>query len=224
MKIIGKKYTDISKVDIYPIDSLEAKSMIIKYHYSHKWPGGIYSFGVYYEKKLIGCVSYGHITGKDTIKSITNNIKIDNNKLFELKRLWISDGFGTNIESYSIGQTFKILRNYGIDILISYSDPEQDHLGKIYQATNWIYQGQLNDSVHCCGYLIQGKRYHVKTVLMKYGVKEKEVEKNILKIDPNFKKFYAKSKHRYLYILNKKLKKKILNDLKHPIKKYPKGD
>ncbi len=222
MKIEGKKYTDISKVDVGPITSLEAKSIIIKYHYSHKWSGGTYSFGVYYKKMLIGCLVYGQPMGAFIIHSITKSFKLNPDKLLELKRVWIADGFGTNIESYTIGQSFKLLRKYGVDILISYSDPEQKHLGKIYQATNWYYQGQLNTDENCSGYIIHGKRYHTRTVNDEYGTKEKERLKNLKKEDPNFKMIYSKSKHRYLYVLNKKLKKKILSDLKYPISEYPK--
>ena len=106
----------------------------------------------------------------------------DNDKLFELKRLWISDGFGTNIESYSIGQTFKILRNYGIDILISYSDPNQKHLGKVYQATNWYYQGQLDGKICRDGFMVNGEKYHRKTILEKYGTKKEDYLKELKKV------------------------------------------
>ena len=217
MKIEGKKYTDISKVDIGPITSIEAKSMIVKYHYSHKWSGGTYSFGVYHKKMLIGCLVYGHPVGRLVRESVINTLDINKYKLFELNRLWIADGFGTNIESYSIGQTFKFLKKYGIDILISYSDPEQDHLGKIYQATNWYYQGN-NICKDGYWYIIKNKKVHQKSVYDKYGTRSIPKLKE-MGIDVEL--ITSKSKHRYLYILNKKLKKKILNDLKYPILEYP---
>ena len=222
MKIQGKKYTDISKVDVGPITSMEAKSMIVKYHYSHKWSGGIYSFGVYYNNLLVGCLSYAIPVGSNVVNTITKTFKFDKSKLYELRRLWVADGLGTNIESYSIGQSFKFLRKYGVDILVSYSDPAQKHQGKIYQATNWYYQGRLHGKTWEDGFIINGKKYHHKTILMKYGTKKEDYLRNLKKIDPNFKQLKKEAKHRYLYILNKKLKKKILSDLKYPILEYPK--
>ena len=57
--------------------------------------------------------------------------------------LWIFDDYGSNIESWFLGQSFKWLRKNAPQIkgLISYSDPKEGHAGTIYQATNWIYQG-----------------------------------------------------------------------------------
>ena len=222
MKIEGKKYTDISKVDVGPITSLEAKSIIIKYHYSHKWSGGTYSFGVYYNNLLVGCLSYATPVGPYVVDTITKTFKLNKSKIYELRRLWIADGLGTNIESYSIGQSFRFLRKYGIDILISYSDPNQKHLGKVYQATNWYYQGQLDGKICRDGFMVNGEKYHRKTILEKYGTKKEDYLKELKKIDSNFKELLKEGKHRYLYILNKKLKKKILSDLKYPILEYPK--
>ncbi len=222
MKIQGKKYTDISKVDIAPITSLEAKSMIVKYHYSHKWSGGTYSFGVYYNNLLVGCLSYGIPVGAYVVDTITKTFKLNKSKIYELRRLWVADGLGTNIESYSIGQSFKFLRKYGIDILVSYSDPNQKHQGKVYQATNWYYQGQLDAKIWRSGFIVKGKRYSFKNITKKYGMKKEDYLRNLKKVDPNFKQLMEEAKHRYLYILNKKLKKKILSDLKYPILEYPK--
>ncbi len=222
MKIEGKKYTDISKVDVGPITSLEAKSIIIKYHYSHKWSGGIYSFGVYYNNLLVGCLSYATPVGAYVVDTITKTFKLNKSKIYELRRLWIADGFGTNIESYSIGQSFKFLKKYGVDILISYSDPEQKYLGKIYQATNWYYQGQLDGKIWRSGFIIKNKKYSYKWIAKRYGTKMEDCLRNLKKVDPSFKQLMGEAKHRYLYLLNKKLKRKILSDLKYPILEYPK--
>jgi hypothetical protein len=219
MKESDKKYTDVSKVSVYPIKCNEAKPLIINHHYSHKWTSCRYSYGVYYDSKLIGCVVYGPPVGRQAFASITKTIKLDRKEVMELTRLWIADGYGTNIESYSIGQTFKYLRNEGIRVLLSYSDPNVGHLGKIYQATNWLYQGNETMLVAACKYKINNEVLHIRTISARYG----SVKDNVLKkIDPNYEKLNELKKHRYLYILNKKERKEIINDLKHPIKEYVK--
>jgi hypothetical protein len=47
----------------------------------------------------------------------------------------------------------------------------------------------------------------------------------LIKIDPEYKKIETLRKHRYLYILDKRSKHRILEGLKHPLLPYPKlGD
>ena len=213
----NKTYTDISKVSVYPIACTEAKPLIVNYHYSHKWTSCRYAYGVYYDNMLIGCVVYGPPVGRQAFTSITKTIRFDRTEVMELTRLWIADGYGTNIESYSIGQTFNYLKKEGIRVLLSYSDPNVGHLGKIYQATNWLYQGDRTMLVKSYKLIINGEPLHYRTAVARYG----SVKDNVLeKIDPNFTKLEDLRKHRYLYILNKKERKAIINDLKHPIKEY----
>ncbi len=97
----------------------------------------------------------------------------------------------------------------------------QNHLGIIYQATNWIYQG--NNTMLIKGYLhvINGKIMHPRSVVALYGtIKEDELKKN----DPNYQRIEMKKKHRYLYILHKKDRKKIISELKHKPLPYPKNN
>lgn len=99
----------------------------------------------------------------------------------------MSDSAEYNTESYFLGQTFKWLRNNDKDVwvLIAYSDPMYGHVGYIYQATNWLYQG--NNTMLVKGYLhyINGEWLHPRTCVARYGtIKSHE----LLKIDPNYKK------------------------------------
>lgn len=217
MKYENKQYIDISKVDVYPINCYDAKPIIVNNHYSHKWTSCKYAFGVYYENKLIGCLVYGAPVGRQTVQSITKTIKLERSEVMELTRLWIADGYGTNIESYSIGQTFDYLKAHNVRVLISYADPSVGHIGKIYQATNWIYQGTDIRLVTNYTYKIKGEVLHSRTVNARYGSVKDEV---IKKIDPNFTKWEDLRKHRYIYVLNKKDRKYIIDDLKHKQKGY----
>lgn len=226
MKQPDKTYTDISRVDVYPIRCEEAKPIIINNHYSHKWTSCRYAYGVYYDKRLIGCLVYGPPVGRQTFTSITKTIQFDRSEIMELTRLWISDGYGTNIESYAIGKSFKYLKRAGVRVLISYADPQEGHNGSIYQATNWLYQatnwlyqGTNIRLAIAYKYNINGEILHSRTVSARYGSVKDDV---LRKIDPNFPKWEDVRKHRYLYILNKKERKDIMKDLKHPVKEYVK--
>jgi len=73
------------------------------------------------------------------------------------------------------------------------------------------------------GYLhkINGKIMHPRSVVALYGTIKTE---ELLKIDPNYERIEMKKKHRYLYILHKKDRKKIMSELKHKIISYPKDN
>ena len=147
-----EQYVNAGSVFIEEIPSSVAKKMIIEKHYTHAFSMCRYALGIYYigkkdhkfydekEKKLIGCMTYGYPVGRSAIKSMIPTLEKE--QVLELTRLYIDDGYGKNIESLSMGKSFKWLKQNAsnIKMLLSYADPEQMHLGTIYQATNWLYQ------------------------------------------------------------------------------------
>lgn len=202
------------------IDKKIAKQLIVENHYSKKWTSCRYALGLFSQKKLIGVAVYGHPIGRQTIKSISPNL--NNADVLELTRLWIVDGTPKNTESYFLGKTFDWLRkNTSTKVLISYSDPMHNHLGIIYQATNWLYQG--NNTMLVKGFLhrINNVNMHPRTVFSLYGTIKEE---KLREIDPNYQRIEMKKKHRYIYILRKKDRKEIISQLKHPILPYPKDN
>jgi hypothetical protein len=239
----GKYYVDVSRVSVAPIAKSIAKDMIIKYHYTHAWTACRYSLGIYYKTddvdifgnsaKLIGVAVYGFPVGARAAESISDLITKDN--VLELTRLYIHDGYGSNIESYSLGQTFKWFRenDTNIKVLISYADSGQEHLGKIYQATNWIYQGLSTDIALMPNYGISLTKdpynwIHSRTVYSLWGSSNLEHLKTEIG-KQGYAEFYRKmesGKHRYIQVItgNKKEKKLLNQSLKHTTKPYPKND
>ena len=56
-------------------------------------------------------MSYGYPVGRSVVGSIFKDESIlDTDNILELTRLFIHDGYGKNIESYSISQSFKWLK------------------------------------------------------------------------------------------------------------------
>ena len=209
--------------------------MIVKNHYSHKWTSCRYALGIFYEtdnehtffdekdEKLAGVAIYGYPVGRSAPKSISPELKEE--EVLELTRLFIFDDYGKNTESVVLSKTFNWLKENASDIkvLVSYSDPEQGHLGIIYQATNWIYQG--NSIRLMPNYAIRltedGKWMHSRNVTTKFG--SHNLEKLKKRIGHTFWRKEEPEKHRYLYLLcNKGDKKKIMNTLIHKSQPYPK--
>lgn len=231
--------TTVDKSSIY-VKELKnknvAKKIIVKNHYTHSWTTCTFVIGIYkrdvsvsqfFDKDdvLIGCIVYGNPVGRMVSDSISPLIKKEN--VIELTRLWIEDGHGKNIESYCISQSFKWIRQNkpNIKVVISYSDPEQGHVGTIYQAVGFLYQGDKIKQRESFAISLTKDPYkwmHERTVTSIYGSCGIEHLKSII---PNT--FYRKkilNKRRYLYILSPKIeKKRIVKTLKHPPVDYSKS-
>lgn len=217
-------------VSVRPISKDVAKDIIEDYHYSHVFGPASYALGIYYKsehqffegyEKLVGAIAFARPIGRLSVKSISE--KLESTQSLELTRLFIHDGYPKNIESYSIGQSFSWIRKNlpEIEVLLSYSDPQAGHLGIIYQATNWLYQGQGFSLLDKYRLSLTNNPYewiHHRTIYDLYGsVSVEELKKAIghtfwLKVEKN--------KHRYIYIL--KNRKYWLKNLKYPILPYPK--
>ena len=233
-----EKYTDTSKVSLRPIDKKTAIDIIKKYHYTHKAPGTLQdALGVYYrgddtskffddDEKLIGCIMYGYPVGRHVINSIVEDENIKSTNICELLRLFIHDGYGKNIESYVIGQSFKWLKENRpkVKILVSYADPEAGHIGYVYQSTNWMFQcpepgGAIWTSLTKDPY----EWMHPRSVHIKFGFAGKDGLKSVLD-----KPFYIKKsspKYRYLYLLGNKRENRLLKSkFKYPNLPYPKDN
>ena len=241
MKVENKLYCDVSRVTVREISSSVAKEIIVKKHYTHAWTACRYALGIFYKtdevnalgdnEKLIGCLVYGFPVGARAATSISELLTKDN--VLELTRLYCDDGYGSNIESYAIGQSFKWFKenDKAIKVLLSYADNGQEHLGGIYQATNWIYQGMNTEIALMPNYGISLTKdpydwIHSRTVFSMWGSGNLEhLRREIGK--QGYKEFYRREeppKHRYIQIVaqDKKEKKALLKSLKHEIRPYPK--
>ena len=229
-------YCDTYKLSIRQIDKPTAKKMVVKYHYSKLWTKCSVALGLFIdtgkehsffdepEEKMVGVIVYGDPIGRLTGQSISDEIK--RTEVLELTRLFIHDGYGSNIESWFISQSFNWLRKNKSEIkaLISYASPVEGHSGTIYQATNWIYQG--NNNRWNDGWIFKfeedGRWIHGRTIFPHYKTNDPyEIQKQVNKT------FWIRKelqKHRYVYILaGKKVKKKIIKTLKHETLPYPKS-
>jgi hypothetical protein len=235
MKVEGKEYCDISKLSIRLVSKDIAKDIIVNNHYSGIWTKVSYAIGLFYvsndehkffggvNEKLIGVACYGDPIGRHSGASISE--LLDRTEVLELTRLFVFDGYGSNIESWFVGKTFEWLRENAphIKALVSYSDPKVGHLGIVYQATNWVYQGNKirpNDSWSFRWSEID-EWHHSRTSYVKYGTNDPKIIQTMVTSPFWIKK--EPRKHRYVYILlHGKEKKKLFKSLKYPSLPYPK--
>lgn len=194
--------------------------LIVKNHYLHRKCPCSQAFGLFEQSeiksdlfdsdRLVGCVVYGTPSSSPLRKGICGDSEVFN--VVELTRLWIEDGTPKNTESFLIGNTLNLVDK---EIIVSYADIQQGHLGIVYQATNWIYTGL---SAKRTNWTIQGNDKHCQTIADKYTateIREKYGDKFSLVDRPR--------KHRYVFFNAKKRRKKeLLRKLKYKVEPYPK--
>ena len=225
------EYCDISKIVIEPTKKDVVYKLVTDKHYAGTWTASSNMYAVYYdcgehqffsgkELKLIGVVLYGNPVGFRVVKSICEEFTDDD--VLELKRLWIEDGYGKNIESYVISQTLKMLKKDSpqTKVVISYADPGANHKGIIYRASNWLYQG--NDIGMGDAYMY---RYpNTDNWLSDRAIGEQlgtNGLRGVLSKVPDMEYRKKLRKHRYIYFLcSKKEKKRLMGELKHPLLSY----
>jgi hypothetical protein len=205
----------MSLKDIFQIKKIEyrqAMDMVIQNHYLHRVAPCSIAFGLFEGPKMIGCIVYGVSCSSTLLRGICGDEEKSN--VYELTRLWIKDGTPKNTESFLIGNTIKLLDK---EIVVSFSEIQQGHVGVVYQASNFIY----------CGLSAKFKDPKVKGLEHQHHatyangmtmaeVKEKYGEENVYYVD-------RPRKHRYVYFNAKpKRRKELLGKLKYQVLPYPK--
>ena len=205
----------VTKSDFYisEIDKKTANEIVKLYHYIHKRPNNVKSFGLFRKEdnELVGVCIYGVPASQQLCKGICGDEY--RKDVLELCRLWVKDDIGKNAESFLVGNTLKLIN---AKIIISYADASVGHTGYIYQATNFLYTGLSEKHKDL---VIKGKgNIHTRHMIGKY--------KSFEEAKQNEEWYYVQRarKHRYVYFnSSKKENKKLKSLLKYKIEKYPKA-
>lgn len=97
----------------------------------------------------------------------------------------------------------------------TYADKNENHLGIIYQANNWIFEKETEDRVVLI--VINGEKIHPRSVYDRYNTSSLEWIRE--HIDPNAYGIKKKGKFKYIYPLTKSAKKMFIGRSKP----YPKA-
>lgn len=90
---------------------------------------------------------------------------------------------------------------------LCYADCDQNHLGILYQATNWTYLGKVELNGGTPKFRIFGRTMHGRSVASK-GWKQ-NLDWIREHIDPNADKVFTTGKHKYAYALDKQMGQRI---------------
>lgn len=192
----------------------EAMAIVVEKHYLHRKCPVSRAYGLFKisSGECVGVVTYGVSPSSTLLKGICGPEEAKN--VYELNRLWVSDEVPKNGESFLIANTMCLLDR---EIVVSFADTSQGHLGVVYQASNFIYTGlssKFKDPK------VKGKEnmHHATYAhgMTNAQVIEKFGAENVVFVE-------RPRKHRYIYFnCDKRKKKELLSKLRYKITEYPK--
>ena len=183
---------------IAPCSTEAARYAVTKWHYSKTMPvGKVVKYGVWENDDFIGAVLFAWGSNPNLGKAYN----LDMTECVELVRVALTEH--QCFVSEVVARSLRLLKrdNPGLRLVVSFADPYRQHLGGIYQAGNWIYAGETapkqqwvmpdRSVLHARAYTGQN-----------FGSAKKSYPKNAQKIQ-------MPPKHRYLYPLDKQMRRKI---------------
>lgn len=203
--------------DMYTVQRIEyrlAMDIVKEHHYLHRVCPTSFAFGLFEGERIIGVVTYGVPCSSTLLRGICGDEEKKN--VYELNRLWIEDDTPKNTESFFIAATMKQLDR---EIIVSFAEIQQGHLGIVYQASNFLYCGL---SAKFRDPKVKGLEHqHHATYangLNMAQVREKYGDENVYYVD-------RPRKHRYIYIngRDKRRTKMLRKKLKYAVLPYPKN-
>lgn len=208
-KKLNAQIADINSKKLYiAFCSYKAARMAcFKWHYSKSISSSKHiMFGVWEYGRFIGAVIYGRGANKNLLKPY----KLEITEGCELTRVALDKHL--NPVSRIVSTSLNLLKKYEpeLKLVISFADERQGHLGKIYQAMNWIYAGKLKSTDE---YYHNGRWVHQRTISS--GMSISTANKIYKRRDGGFR-------YRYLYPLKKEIRKDL--EIKYKDFKYPSGD
>ena len=190
------------KLLVAPCEYKAAKYAVEHWHYSGCMPAGkTVKFGVWENDSFIGVI----IFSRGAAIHIGTPYGLLQNEVCELTRMALNNH--KVFTSQILAKAIKLLKNTHSDmrLIVSFADMSQNHCGGIYQATNWIYECSKEYHV----YLVKGKMVHPKTLHSKYGYGAQSLEWLQANLDIDAKRVKNGVKHKYLYPLDRAMRKQI---------------
>jgi len=182
-----------------------AKYAVMNWHYSKCMPvGKLVKIGVWEFNKFIGVI----IFGRGANPGLYSPYGLTQTEGCELVRIALNSHVSSVSRIMSIAFKFLVESNSSLRLIVSFADQSQGHHGGIYQASNWIYNGQSQSAEE---YLYNGKRWHGRAFRKSHGSHLKYIDKGLEIVQ-------GSRKHRYLMSLDSDMRNQI-----EPLSKpYPK--
>ena len=132
----------------------------LKFHYAKAVPAAYNAYNVYNDRsEWCGVIIFGGGATPNIIKPFG----MKTGEVMELVRVALNGKQPCTSECVSAALRQLHKDEPQVKLIVSYADMDQGHYGTIYQATNWIYLGTVNEGL-LAAFIIHGKRMHRKSV------------------------------------------------------------
>lgn len=180
-----------------------AKHAVFRWHYSRQMPKSkLVRLGVWEDGRFVGAIIYG--CGAN--RHLARPFGLEATQACELVRVALAPG-REHPTSKCVAISLRMLRRQspGLQIVVSYADTKEGHLGIIYQATNRIYLGA---GFH--PYLkVKGKIEHPRSLYDRYGPKGQSVPWLREHVDPRAERVEMAAKLKYVWPYDKELRRQL---------------
>jgi hypothetical protein len=188
---------------VAPCSYAAAKYAISRWHYSRRMPTSRSAmYGVWEDGTFIGAVVFGW----GASGNLGKRYGLAAGQFAELVRVALTRHASpvSQIVAAALAQLKK--NNPGLRLVISFADPAQGHHGGIYQAGNWLYLGRGRSHV----YRINGTIMHPRRSRHLYGEScGQSLQWLRLNVDPAAERIAVASKHRYVYPLDRAMRRQV---------------
>ena len=181
------------------LDKAIVRDWCKKYHYAKRVPSISFAFGL---ENSVGEIEAIITIGKPASNAPCIGVCGAEFKgyVYELNRICAKEQLEIPLSQF-VGEALRRLPNL---VLISYADTAWNHVGYIYQATNWLYTGATRKRTDPAS---NGKHSRHVECLPEYGRQVRS------------------SKHRYVtFTGDKRFKKALRKKLRWETQEYPKGE
>lgn len=196
---------------VAPTTRLAVEHAVLRWHYSARMPTGrLWSRGVWENGNYIGAVVYGRGANDRMLRPYN----LRQSEGCELVRVALREH--TAPVTQIVAETLRQLRlsNPGLRLVVSYADPVQGHVGRIYQAGGWFYLGTSVDQTE---WVVSGVQRHARSISAlrasaagtSKAIKPGEARVDWLRrcYDPHAYPVTTPGKHRYVMPLDRQMRR-----------------
>lgn len=158
---------EFKNIEFVYCDRATAKRACETRHYMRTYPQGAkINIALMDDGELVGICVFGYSSQTDK-KVAKIAYGVERSQYLEMQRLWISDDYGHNTESYVLSRILKKLQaEYDLQLVVTHAGGCKDDCGIVYQASGWLYFGAQPSSDF---YLTEAGEYKNIIAPMRFG-------------------------------------------------------
>jgi len=189
-----------------------AKYAVENWHYSKVLPvPPLFKIGVWEDSCFKGVLIFSRGANNNLLKPFC----LKQTEGCELTRVALHDHFHEVSRILSLAFKLYIRNHLSMRLVVSFADPEENHIGSIYKAGGWIYTGQQPSTTEYIS--PDGRQWHGRMVSKDGKIKVHGQYRKCWRRD-QCSPVVKQGKHRYLMPLDSEMRRQIM-----PLsKQYPK--